>query len=540
MKEYKDIPIADIELSGQNKRDAKRKKDGTLKDLIQSIKAFGFNPATPIAVRPHPTKKGKYELRAGERRLYACKKLKMEAIPAVIVAMDDIQAMEATLVENTERLDLNVSEQVNQVNEMLKVYGNDTKAIAAKLGLNEQQVRLRKNVTKNLSSKWKSWLKSDDSEAQSISMAHLDLIARLPKNVQDDFYSEKYILTRGSSYMPVKKLDEFLKRQYLRVLDTAPWDLDLKNGFQISCNSCKKRSDCKGQTELWDVETEEKEKIALCLDGMCWANRLAKVSIKKYMEALKQNKKLLPVTTESHTWDEANKLRAIFGVKSLPSWPPYCCYPKYNTMCKEDDSGAKAVFIIDGPDFGKIKYYRSTKNDSANGKPATKPKVKSLKMRRRELRGLRLKLVYPKLSEAILACDEPKDKSLKFAACVAIVYGASPNFSFCTIDKEKKETEYETFRRVLKSKTFDFGYAYKDDEKYTVDHAGALWLLARANFRSVVPGGPNAQEALKAEEQCRFVAELVGFDFDKALKEAEAEKPEPKSWKNLKADGTPK
>ena len=81
--------------------------DAKLDELAESIKASGV--VQPILVRPG--KDGRFTLITGERRWLASKRAEMKTIPAVVREVSDVQAMEMTIVENLQRVDLNPMEQ---------------------------------------------------------------------------------------------------------------------------------------------------------------------------------------------------------------------------------------------------------------------------------------------------------------------------------------------------------------------------------------------------------------------------------------------
>jgi len=72
-----------------------------LNELISSIKEKGV--VQPILIRPSGDL---YELIAGERRLRASRSLGYTQIPAVIREVDDLNAMEISLIENIQRQEL--------------------------------------------------------------------------------------------------------------------------------------------------------------------------------------------------------------------------------------------------------------------------------------------------------------------------------------------------------------------------------------------------------------------------------------------------
>ena len=81
----------------------KRFDDDTLAALARSLAERGV--LQPVLVRPR--RGGTYELVAGERRWRAARLAGLETVPALVQPRDDAESLEAALVENMAREDLN-------------------------------------------------------------------------------------------------------------------------------------------------------------------------------------------------------------------------------------------------------------------------------------------------------------------------------------------------------------------------------------------------------------------------------------------------
>jgi ParB/RepB/Spo0J family partition protein len=97
--ELKEIPVGAIYVVKNVRKSFDPEK---LKELAESIKANGI--IQPLLVRE---KAGRFELVAGERRYRASKLAKLSTVPCVVKKLTDEQALEAQLVENTHREDMN-------------------------------------------------------------------------------------------------------------------------------------------------------------------------------------------------------------------------------------------------------------------------------------------------------------------------------------------------------------------------------------------------------------------------------------------------
>jgi len=106
-----------------------RNELGDMDDLINSIKDRGV--LEPILVRP---KGGNYEIIAGERRYIASKKLGLNEVPCIVMNVNDMEAMEISLIENLQRLDLDVFEEADGLKYLSENYGYNHEQISKRLG----------------------------------------------------------------------------------------------------------------------------------------------------------------------------------------------------------------------------------------------------------------------------------------------------------------------------------------------------------------------------------------------------------------------
>ena len=73
--------------------------DASMKELIESISHFGV--LNPIEVRP--LRDETYQIISGARRIYACRKLGIESIPAILLELDDDEAIIRMVDSNIQR-----------------------------------------------------------------------------------------------------------------------------------------------------------------------------------------------------------------------------------------------------------------------------------------------------------------------------------------------------------------------------------------------------------------------------------------------------
>src|SRR5713226_4683324 len=106
-----------------------------LSSLSASIRAHGvLQPLVVRAVGDH------FQLIAGERRFRAAKAAGLPAVPVRIVDFNDQQVLEAALVENIQRADLNPIEKAQGFKDYLKRFELTQEQLAGRLGLDRTTV----------------------------------------------------------------------------------------------------------------------------------------------------------------------------------------------------------------------------------------------------------------------------------------------------------------------------------------------------------------------------------------------------------------
>jgi len=104
--------------------------EATLVELAASIKSQGV--MQPVLVRP--TGGGKFEIIAGERRWRAARIAGLAEVPALVRDIPDQQALEAALIENIQREDLNPLEEAAGMQRLIQEFGLTHQAVADTLG----------------------------------------------------------------------------------------------------------------------------------------------------------------------------------------------------------------------------------------------------------------------------------------------------------------------------------------------------------------------------------------------------------------------
>lgn len=121
------LRLSDIDPNREQPR--RRFDESALQELADSIRAVGV--IQPILVRRTGSR---YAIIAGERRWRASRTAGMTEIPAIIREWDEVRRLEAALVENLQRDDLNPIEEARGVGRLIEQCGLTQEAAAERLG----------------------------------------------------------------------------------------------------------------------------------------------------------------------------------------------------------------------------------------------------------------------------------------------------------------------------------------------------------------------------------------------------------------------
>lgn len=125
--QVRDIPLADIDINKSQPR--KAFDDASLAELAQSIREVGL--LQPILVSEH---RGRFRIVAGERRFRAARLAGLASVPCIVRAFSANEQLEAALVENLQREDLNPIEEAQAVQALMQAAGYTQEQAAQRLG----------------------------------------------------------------------------------------------------------------------------------------------------------------------------------------------------------------------------------------------------------------------------------------------------------------------------------------------------------------------------------------------------------------------
>ena len=138
-KNTKDEGVLKINISQINPNPSqprKNFKDSELKELASSIKNQGL--IQPIIVRQ--IKEDQYQIIAGERRWRASQIAGLHEIDCVVRDLQENQIMEAALIENIQREDLNVIEEAHTYKHLINLKGITNDSLGKQIGKSSSHV----------------------------------------------------------------------------------------------------------------------------------------------------------------------------------------------------------------------------------------------------------------------------------------------------------------------------------------------------------------------------------------------------------------
>jgi ParB family chromosome partitioning protein len=273
--ELRHIPLPELHIAAVNVRHKAKKT--TLDDILPSIRKRGI--LQPLLVRPESEGFG---IVAGRRRYLAAKALEqegieVEALPCAVMAEgDDIDAVEASLIENVARLPMDEMDQFEAFHRLLKE-GRTVPEIAAIFAVSEIVVKRRL------------------------------AIANLLPRIRQAYRAEEI---DGESLQALTMATKSQQKEWLALLEdetqTAPTGYYLKQwlfgGEQIpTANALFDLADYKGEivTDLFGEQSYFADSQAF------WALQNAIIAAKKatYLEHGWKQVEVLPVDHHFHVWD---------------------------------------------------------------------------------------------------------------------------------------------------------------------------------------------------------------------------------------------
>jgi ParB family chromosome partitioning protein len=232
-----------------------------LEELAESIRQHGL--IQPITVRPN---ENGFEIVAGARRFRASQLAEVFSLPARIVELDDAQAMEWQLVENSQRVDVHPYEEAQGFQRLLDLPGYDVTALVEKSGKSASHIYARLSLLQLIPAIAQAFTE------ERITASHANLLARLPQEHQDAAFEQcwrKDWNDKEPHLLPAKHLSAWIQASLYLSLAEAPFDREdtTLNPVAGACVTCPRRSGF--NTSLFhDVQGDQ------CLDAPCFQTKV--------------------------------------------------------------------------------------------------------------------------------------------------------------------------------------------------------------------------------------------------------------------------
>jgi len=220
------------------------------------------NWLSPLLVRPDPNGDG-YILVAGERRLRAVTLLEWDEVPVTIKQMTDHEHHQLAMVENVDRKELGVAEEILSARDYVDSYGGDHEQAAESLGWPVQKLRHRLRLLHATQDVLKALLD------EKIQLGHAELLAALPE--QNQAKALPRILEQGLS---VSQLRDQLKA-FATPLEKAIFDL-------AGCSNCPYNSEQQQSLFASNIGT------GLCTNRSCYQDKTTEALSQK-RDALRED-----------------------------------------------------------------------------------------------------------------------------------------------------------------------------------------------------------------------------------------------------------
>jgi len=257
--EFQYIAIDTIHESATNPR--RTFDECKLCELAESIRTNGL--IQPITLRPNA--RG-FEIVAGARRFRAAQLAELFSLPARIVDINDAQALEWQLVENSQRVDVHPFEEAQGFQRLLDMPGYDVATLVEKSGKSAAHLYARLSLLQLVASIAEAFV------AERITVSHANLLARLPQDVQANAYEQcwrKDWQDKEPHLLPAKHLSAWIQTNLYLSLAEAPFDKEdtTLNPPAGACVTCARRSGF-NTTLFSDVQGDH------CLDAPCFHTKI--------------------------------------------------------------------------------------------------------------------------------------------------------------------------------------------------------------------------------------------------------------------------
>lgn len=257
--EIQHIPLPQLHLSDTNPRRTFDKKADD--ELTETIRVHGV--LSPLLVRPHPKKKGDYEVIFGARRRRCAEDAKREKIPCIVrTDLTDEQVREMQMIENLQRLDVHPLQEAEGFAEYLKVTKREVAELAARVGKDEAYIAKRMKLADLIPPLKKIYLD------KKMGLAHALILCRLTSAHQKQVH--EWFENNWKGCPSATELQATVNKNFFLKIIGAPWKLEDEKLVPKAgaCSACPKLST--NSPALFDDVGKE----TICTDASCFEAKL--------------------------------------------------------------------------------------------------------------------------------------------------------------------------------------------------------------------------------------------------------------------------
>lgn len=495
------IALEKLHVSEHNTRQPKP-KEPDIKELARSLKA---EQKTPILVRPHPSKKGHFEIAAGARRRVAAELAGLKALKAIVREYSDDAFEETILTENLQRTDPDPYAEALLIQRLIKRGLTTVGQLAAQLGKSETWAARRHRLASITPELLKAW--GPRGKLYHFSADMMEALAALPPDTQRAVaQAMPWQISNADSRSDLE--DALL--HYMHSLKEASWLNDPKTfikgcGPGCACDSSK-------EGKLFDFD-KGKDSCGHCLNPSCFRSRLQLHLDAEYDRLC--NGEDLPIIPADSLTIKGKEYRQDHVAWQLSAKPA---------------KGSKKVVTFR---HGKlaIAYVppaRKSAQGSAADQPAAKSPAEREKARKAMLQGKR----WTRVREALVAALEeaPLAKLTAPIDHLIAVFG----LPFKEESLSSRPCDEGLWDYIKNPTAFPIrepnAYGRMEFSEDAPTREEALWPAVKVILKGLIPPPHRVSDADNFAETYRNIAKLIGFPITLHKRKADLEILPPKSW----------
>jgi ParB/RepB/Spo0J family partition protein len=498
----------------------------TCKGLADSMRLHGqIQPAT---VRPHPDKKGRYQLGAGARRWHAAKLAKVP-LDCIIRDLSDAEIEAMLAIENHQRENPDPKQEAAQIRRFMQSQPDAKPAtLAAMLGRDEAWVKRRCRLLDLLDPVHDAW-QDPTSKLHALPIASMELIAQLDNEKQMTFLEE---FGEGYDMADADTVTHWIA-SIACALDKVDW-LDNPATFIPGCGpgcaTTQSAGDLFAATEFTDHP--RLRGCQNCLKPECFNKRKALARNHTWQTVIARAPKSFYATTHSHRAEDVI-LADQSTLKPRSKWD----FRDWKA-CKKSDPAAKA-FIEEDNDEVKLTWKTPPKDAETVPKASSESGVKTVEETQQasidRVMGKRYEMVRLELRNYVVKAEcpqfsgDPLERAGHLIA-LAAVFGTDHTLRGVT---DRTYRQHSTLvDRITTDSAWDCYHKQSGNKEVALWYSIRPVLHARLNDSTFTQ---RKSDLIKPEFITEMIqaAKLTGFDYPAAMARAITAVKVPGSLQNL-------